>query len=445
MTAVATQVEDAGGVAEVKPARFEVDEREFAATLRLVGKAMPGKRERALRDWLGAVVVKAQGDRVVVRGGFDPVSVAVPVRARVRQEGEFAVSQEALLSAVGKPRRGKVVVVEECAGGGLEEAMVALHREGATYRVKGLSVADIPPERPVEGAVRFWVGGEALCRVGAVAPFVAPQKGLRPGLEGVLMEVRPDRLRFVGTDGHRLAMLTLPVGAEVKMRSLGAAEVVSAVLPAKAANLVSMLFEGDAGVDVVVSDDGKAVSVEGGGKRLVALTVDAVYPQYTAVVPSGDPKMVLVLRRGEAVAALQRCLEVLPQEPYKVVLTCPRSGDSAQQAARVVTLVAKVDGQVAVREVLYDVEWVGPEFRVALNAEYFAELLKAMPKETVAVGIWAADRALRLWPVGGGVDYMQLLMPVRLDEDDEGDTRLADELRHIAELERSARGRGRGW
>src|SRR2546427_9783061 len=81
--------------------------------------------------------------------------------------------------------------------------------------------------------------------VGHVA-FAASTEESRPILNGVLWELRPDRMRMVATNGHRLAKMDLPATG---------GSTADLIVPPKALGQIRRPFASDAAIDVAQSDN----------------------------------------------------------------------------------------------------------------------------------------------------------------------------------------------
>src|SRR5206468_5163215 len=81
--------------------------------------------------------------------------------------------------------------------------------------------------------------------VGHVA-FAASTEESRPILNGVLWELRPDRMRMVATNGHRLAKMDVPASG---------GQAADLIVPPKALEQIRRLYAADAEIEIAKSDN----------------------------------------------------------------------------------------------------------------------------------------------------------------------------------------------
>ena len=121
----------------------------------------------------------------------------------------------------------------------------------------------------------------------AVAANTMAQNDARLFLNGVLVEVEGQELRLVATDGHRLAMMTLPFASNLESGSY------QAILPRKAVlELLRILDDGDIALEI--SDTGFLLN--DGMQQFACKLIDAKYPDYRRVIPQGHPRFAILNR-----------------------------------------------------------------------------------------------------------------------------------------------------
>lgn len=150
----------------------------------------------------------------------------------------------------------------------------------ARLRFATLPATDFPLIPQGDVSARFTVDAKALTRaIGAVRHAVSSEE-TRYYLNGVFVHARAGQLVYVATDGHRLARYVdaLPAGAE---------QMPDVILRTRCIDLVRAAAEArNVPVEIAVSPT--KVTMTAGDFTLVAKTVDATYPDYTRVIPSGQ-------------------------------------------------------------------------------------------------------------------------------------------------------------
>src|SRR5438094_213414 len=148
-------------------------------------------------------------------------------------------------------------------------------------------LADITRELP-PAPIRITAAGEQRVSiecgrskfklVGHVA-FAASTEESRPILNGVLWELRPDRMRMVATNGHRLAKMDVPASG---------GSTADLIVPPKALEQIRRLFPADAEIEIAKSDN--HIGFRAGGTLVFARRIEGPYPNYAQGTPRENNK-----------------------------------------------------------------------------------------------------------------------------------------------------------
>ncbi len=204
--------------------------------------------------------------------------------------------------------------------------------------------------------------------------FAASSDESRPYLCGVFVKIVHDAtgkpaLRMVATDGHRLARVDRHITP-----ALGSFES-GVIVPRKGLTELKGLLDGSVENFDLAEASGR-VFARVGGSCLAMSLIDASFPNYEQVIPAEAPHL-LRMDRVELTNALRRVSLLSDQETHSVVLqatddqvvlssTNPQFGDAREELA----------GN-------YD----GDKLRVAFNAAYVVESLRALEGEEVVLSV----------------------------------------------------------
>lgn len=256
----------------------------------------------------------------------------------------------------------------------LEQGVADARRELSTVRSL-LDTEEIPMT-----ATTVTLSGAALADALRAVRFAVGSDPAFPVLAGVLLDVGPDVLTVVATDRYRLAVSSAPV------RALGG-PAVAAVVPAAFADALAGARVGDVELHV----DGTAVTARVGAATLDGRLLDASFPDYRRLRPTGGVHAVPVdagrLRAAVAAAGTRRVRR--PQDGVDVEVTVL----SVDPTGRLV--VGTADDGIGV-----DVEFL----LEAVDAGGPGQLLLELDGPLAPVAIRPAGRS----------GTFSLLMPVRL-------------------------------
>jgi len=225
----------------------------------------------------GAAVTFAATDLVL--------SIVSPIVCDVEESGGVAIDARALAERLKAMPSGLVVLTSDSDG------RAELYSESARklrYSLDGQLPTEYP-ELEMSGDDAEWVTlpVSQLSRVLAQSSYAVSLDDSRMHIASLLVEIGPETVRAVATDGHRLAL------AESKREEVndGEASELKALIPRRGAQELRRLA-GDAPSDglenVMLARFGGVILANFGAYVFGVKTVDAAFPPYHQVVPSKE-------------------------------------------------------------------------------------------------------------------------------------------------------------
>jgi len=206
--------------------KFTITREQFQEGLQAVAGSVPTKTTLPV---LSNILVEATHDGVRLSGTDLDIAVSTTVPASVDQEGSITVPARKLAEIVRELPNASIRIT---ASG---EQRVTIECGRSKFRLLGLP----KDEFPAFPAVKFDGGWKAtagnLQKLITHVAFAASTEESRPILNGVLWELRPDRMRMVATNGHRLARM------DVLTATAGGAQA-DLIVPPKALEQIRRLF-----------------------------------------------------------------------------------------------------------------------------------------------------------------------------------------------------------
>jgi DNA polymerase-3 subunit beta len=226
--------------------------------------------------------------------------------------------------------------------------------------------------------------------------FAASTEESRPILNGVLWELRPDRMRMVATNGHRLAKMDVPSSGT-------AAEEADLIVPPKALEQIRRLFRPEEEVEIAKSEN--HLGFRSAATQVFTRLIEGPYPNYEQVIPRENDKT-MTADKAALTSALRRMSIVASDQTHRVRMalangTCKLS-------------VQTPDLGEAQEEMT--VTYEGGPLEIGFNAAYLLEVLKFLPTEEARMTFKAPERAATCEPVGWDdpASFLALVMPLRL-------------------------------
>lgn len=277
--------------------------------------------------------------------------------------------------------------------GGQGSPRATIQAGKSKFNVQTLDAADFPVMQEAAYSVDIELPAKALRHLFDMVHFAMAVADLRYYLNGTLLTVHGNQLTAVATDGHRLAMESVPL-------SQGAAGF-KAIVPRKTVmELLRLLPKGDEPVKLRLAE--KQVKVSFGAVELISKVIEGAYPDYERVVPKKNDKEI-IFNRAALLAAVER-IAILANEKLR--------GLRIRISAGVVQVEAQNADQEQARDEL-DVIYAGSDLEIGFNEKYVREVLANLESEEVSVSFLDATTSAVV-SVPGNVTFKYLLMPQRL-------------------------------
>ncbi|HYS20677.1 MAG TPA: DNA polymerase III subunit beta [Gemmatimonadales bacterium] len=365
--------------------KFTITREQLQEGLTAVAAAVPAKTTLPV---LSNVLVEATKHGLRLSGTDLDIAVSTTVAADVDADGAVTLPAKKLIDITRELPSAPIRFAA------LGEQRVSIECGRSKFKLLGLPREEFPsfPAVKFDGAWQA-TAGVVHKLVGHVA-FAASTEESRPILNGVLWELRPDRMRMVATNGHRLAKMDVPATGGTSA---------DLIVPPKALEQIRRLFASDAAIDVAKSDN--HLGFRCGGKLVFSRLIEGPYPNYEQVIPRENDKAATIDKSAMA-GALRRMSVVASDQTHRIRLAF--SGGTVKFSVQTPDLGEAQDE--------LPVTYEGEPLEIGFNATYLLEILKYMPTDEVRLTLKAPERAATVEPVGWDdpASYMALVMPLRL-------------------------------
>ncbi|MBR8729226.1 Beta sliding clamp [Porphyromonas levii] len=220
---------------------------------------------------------------------------------------------------------------------------------------------------------------------------------VRPIMTGVHLDIRPEHITFVGTNGFLLAYY------RHSMLDLGVTEPYKITLQRKPAQLLSQVFQKKDDEIVEIELYPNFALFRTPGVELQCRLLEGKYPNYETVIPKENDKT-LEADRLQLLAATRR-VSVFANKGMDLV--------SFDFAPTQLTLKASdIDFSTKAEEVL-PVSFSSTEARFSFRSEHLIQILGVMPSKEIVMKIGDASRAALISPIESeaGVEIVIAVMP----------------------------------
>jgi DNA polymerase-3 subunit beta len=348
---------------------------------------------------LANILVEAQGETLKLLATDLELGLRTACPASVSTAGTMTLPAKRLFELVRELPDADVRIEQDANG-------VKIAADRFESRFSTLPPEDYPtlPGGPEEYEEAF--ASSALRQMIGKTAFAITGEDTRYFLNGALLVMKPDALSLVATDGHRLALVTVPREGPVEPgrgAKADAAEDRREILPKKTLVELDRLLR-ESSADVRFARTENHLFFEAGPRLLVSRKIDGQFPAYDRVIPRNNDKKIDFDR--ERFARAVRRVALLSSERSRAVRFQIDEGQVE------VTSSSPEIGEA--REVLL-VEYDGPSMQVCFNAQYVSDFLAAVETEQVTLEFKDEVSQAVMKPVAPqGYDYLYVIMPMRL-------------------------------
>ena len=265
------------------------------------------------------------------------------------------------------------------------------------FTLTTIPASDFPTTDQLADESEFVIAQSELKRLIDLTQFAMARQDVRYYLNGLLLEITPQQVRAVATDGHRLAVARLDA-------TTGVEEPRSIIVPRKAVlELARLLTTED--VELKIRMGANAVRMVIDDVRFSSKLIDGKFPDYGRVIPDAEQcDKHLSMDRESLRQSLIRT-SVLSSDKHRTVrLTL---------ASDVLRVAADNPEQETAEDELVEIEYAGESIEIGFNVSYLVDALTTLPGEWADIFLSDSSSSCLIQPRGQS-SCQFVVMPMRL-------------------------------
>jgi DNA polymerase-3 subunit beta len=366
--------------------KFNISREALLKPLNLVAGVVERRQTLPI---LANVLMVLDGDRLSLTGTDLEVELVGRVHLTAAGEsGEVTVPARKLVDICKSLPEGSDIQISA------QESKVTVKSGRSRFTLSTLPAREFPNVEDSMGTHQFVLKQGQLKRLIDRTGFAMAQQDVRYYLNGMLWELNDKQLRVVATDGHRLAMCTLP-------QKVGVEGDTQVILPRKGVlELARLLLEEDAEIAIVIGSN--HIRATTNDFTFTSKLVDGKFPDYQRVLPRSPDKIVqgsrLELRQAFTRTA------ILSNEKYR--------GVRLKLTENMLDIVANNPEQEEAEETV-SVDYKGEALEIGFNVSYLLDVLGVLSGEQIKLSLADPNSSALLEESGEG-DSLYVVMPMRL-------------------------------
>ena len=344
---------------------------------------------------LANVKLTAENGKLSIAATDLEISLVGEVAATIKTPGSITIGGKVLYE-IARELPGESVTLHAQKAQRLE-----IESGQSRFKINGISADEYPAVQGVSLRKRTAVDAQKLYEMFKKTAFCVSTDETRYNINGVYVEgSKPGKgengqIRFVATDGHRLAMIDRPAeGLEIQDQ---------VIIPRKGLQELMKVLESNDGVAYVDSYEGFFI-VESGSVTMGVRLVDGQFPDYRQVIPL-ETTTTIEVARPELLSAVRR-VSLVTTDKSRTIKFKLVSGNL------VISSQSPEHGEASESLV---VNATGAEVTIGFSAKYLQDLLAAMEEsETVTLRL-SGDLGAGVFTGSADDLYTCIVMPMRFE------------------------------
>jgi DNA polymerase-3 subunit beta len=339
---------------------------------------------------LANVLIEALENKVVFTTTNLQVGIRCESPASVLEKGASTLPARTLFGIIRELAAGEVNLTID------EENVATIQCADSLFKVLGISKEEFPRVAQFQGEPLFTIPQAEFREMLRRTSFAVSREDPRHFLTGMYVSIDKKCLLLVGTDGRRLSRIQGHVEAPEDYTG-------SLIVPIKAVEELEKML-GDAG-EVQVFLSGNQVGFQVGTDLLVSLLIDAKFPDYEGVIPKSSAGAA-VLQREEFAAKVRQA----------ALLTSEQSSSVRLRFQRDEVVITASTPELGEARVTMPVKYDGNPMSIAFNPMCIRDVLNCMDEDDITLDL---IDSVSPGVIRGKGDFLHLIMPMRLPEEEE--------------------------
>lgn len=336
---------------------------------------------------LANILIKADSNQIQFTGTDLEIELQASIEHPVEESGETTLPARKLMDICKALPEGATITID--ADG--NKASVKSGR--SRFSLVTLPAAEFPVLEDITSSKLFSLPQSTLKSLIEKTAFAMAHQDVRYYLNGLMLEVSPNLLRSVATDGHRLAMGETQAEIDTESQQ-------QVIVPRKGIHELSRLLEDEGDAQVQISANHIRVTTD--GLRFTSKLIDGRFPDYDRVLPKGGDKDLLV-NRDALRHALSRA-SILSNEKYR--------GIRLLIQAKGLKIQAHNPEQEEAEDEL-EIPYEGESLEIGFNVNYLIDVLNTVKDENVVITLKDSNSSA-LIKGENTEDAQYVVMPMRL-------------------------------
>ncbi len=326
--------------------------------LKLISKVQSIVPSKPAIPVLANILIEATADELMISATDLTVSMRVFGEAKVQQEGSITVPARRFFQLIRELTAPQVEI--DCS----HDEIAHIHCGSSHFKLNGMSRSEFPNLPTFSDSHQLHLPSEKLKDVLTRTSFAAARDDSRQVLNGILLHLKQNAMIFVGTDGKKLATISLN-------ENIPPVEYHEYIIPLKGIEEIQKLLEEKSEVKIYLMHD--KIALEFDRITVISKLLSGQFPDVDRVIPDTSKLSPITLHREELISLLRQ-ISLFTTEMTSSVKFVFHDGQ--------LHLLAN-SHEIGEGCVSMSVDYFGEKIEIAFNPLFFLDILRHCKDETV--------------------------------------------------------------
>jgi len=364
--------------------KIKISQAELQKGIQIVYPIVPNK---ATLPILAHILLEAKDGKLRLAGTDLEIGISHTIPVEVIEEGAIAIPAKRLNDLIKELPDIPLSITTR------KNYQTTIDCEKGVFKVMGLPKEEFPKIHSVSDKDGILIDPEVLEDMLELTTFAVSHDETRYVLNGILFISNGEQLRFVATDGRRLASIERTVKKAPKGEQ-------KAIIPLKALVELRRLIGGQKKTSITIKENQASFDI--GETQLVTRLIEGVFPDYDRVIPEESPQKMSISKENFLLTTRRISLWTTQESPSIRLDLKPDK-----------LTISKQTPEVGEAQEALAVKYSGDEFSVGFNPNYLIDVLKALPEEEIQMELPGPDKP---GVIRTKDQYLYVVLPMQLSQ-----------------------------
>ncbi len=317
------------------------------------------------------------------------MAIACNIEAEVQEKGEIVVSAKHFSEIMRKLPGENVTIIKN-----KEEKTITLQSEKSDFQLLIMNEDDYPKFPEFNADKQITLEDEKIKELIKKTIFACSNDEARPLFTGILVEIKDEKITFVGTNTHRLAIKSMDHSASQEM---------SVIIPSRVLGEIARNLTNELPQEVILSLLNNQIMVQIDKTIIISRLIEGKFPDYRRVIPAAF-NIKTLFNVKELVGAVERVSLFSSDSDYSIIKISVGNNE---------IVVSSSSPDVGKGRETIECQTEGDSINVAFNSKYIIDILKNITEEQATMELNTALSPACIKPINED-NYIYIVTPVRV-------------------------------